>query len=108
MHLALYENIARVTERMASAARAADWDALTAAGQECYELVEHARGLAPVQLDAAARERKARLIRTMLANDAAVRAVAEPEIHRLEALMRGVRQAEHASRAYRSADGTPP
>lgn len=100
MHLALYEDIARATDRMANAARAADWDALTLAGQECFDLVENARRLAPVVLDPPSRERKARLIRAMLANDAAVRAVAEPEMHRLQVLIQTTRQGEQARRAY--------
>ncbi len=60
--------------------------------------------MAPVALDAPSRERKARLIRAMLANDAAVRAIAEPEMHRLQVMIHGVHQGEQARRAYLAAD----
>jgi flagellar protein FliT len=85
--LELYENIARATQRMVEAARALDWEALGAAQRDCLELVQRAGSLGAGVLDAEARARKAQLMRTMLRNDAELRALAHPELARLDALL---------------------
>jgi flagellar protein FliT len=89
--LKLYEDIAASTRRMVDAARSRDWDALVAAEEQCRALVERARSVQAVDLDEPSRRRKAMLIRDMLRDDAEVRAIAQPEMARLESLMRGRR-----------------
>jgi flagellar protein FliT len=96
--LELYENIATTTQRMVDAARAHDWDALHAAERECLHLVQRAGALGTVALDAGARRRKAQLMLTMLRNDAELRALAHPDLARLEALL-GLPPAAHAEGA---------
>lgn len=100
--LAIYESIAVVSAGMRDAARAADWDALVDAEHECRRLVEAARGMPrEVVLDAAARERKAAILRAVLANDAEIRDLAQPrlaELARMLKLCAGERKVRDAYR----------
>lgn len=83
-YLARYEAIAAVSRRMLQAARAAAWSELQGLQDE-YRLlvdglVEAERGIA---LNAAERTRKYTLLRRILADDAAIRFLADPQMSRL-------------------------
>lgn len=100
-HLSLCESVARATGRMLEAARAGDWDALVVAEQACAILVDRLRsgGEAP-PLDAAQANRKEALIRQMLADDAAIRDITQPELARLATLISASARESRLARAY--------
>jgi flagellar protein FliT len=100
-HLALCESVARATGRMLDAARAGDWDMLVVAEKACAILVERLRtaGEAPA-LDASQANRKEALIRQMLADDAAIRDITQPELARLAKLLSASTQETRLARAY--------
>jgi flagellar protein FliT len=89
-----YEDIARLMERMVSAARAADWDVLADLESDCRSRVETLRNAQPSgPLSEAQRERKVTLIRRMLADDAEIRNLTEPWLAELGTLIEsGARQ----------------
>ncbi len=98
--LELYEAILSVTAEMLAAARAADWEKLIEREHACRLLVEQLKQMAEhAPLDDAARRRKAEIIRKVLADDAAIRNLTEPELARLSSLLdaqrrdRGLREA---------------
>jgi flagellar protein FliT len=99
-HLALCESIARETRGMRAAAERGDWEQLVERGDACAALVERMRAHPAPQLDAEARERKARLLREMLADDREIRHHTEPELSRIGALLGVGRRAATAAARY--------
>ncbi|MBN3728500.1 flagellar protein FliT [Burkholderia sp. Ac-20379] len=86
-YLALYEAIADVSGQMLAAARGADWTAVNGLQSEYQTLVDGLKiAEEGVQLDQAERGHKYTLIRRILADDAAIRDLASPEVARLSAL----------------------
>lgn len=81
-----YEAIAAISARMLAAARAALWSDLIELQQEYRALVDMLRDIDPgVPLDEHERLRKYDLIRKILADDAAIRDLANPSMARLSA-----------------------
>jgi flagellar protein FliT len=99
--LATYVRIARVTRQMLAAAQAGQWDQLTALEHECSglfaPLLEHDRQppAGPEYV-----RRKAELIRGILADDAQIRLLVEPQLETLSALLGSTRQKQRLVRAY--------
>ncbi|MDA0575371.1 flagellar protein FliT [Burkholderia gladioli] len=86
-YLARYEAIAEVSGRMLAAARGADWLAVDGLQAEYQTLVDGLKAAEEgVMLDPAERGHKYALIRRILADDAAIRDLASPEVARLSAL----------------------
>jgi flagellar protein FliT len=85
-YLARYEAIAAVSRRMLQAARAGAWRDMPELQSEYGLLVD---GLEDAErdlaLDAAERRRKYLLLRRILADDAAIRFLADPQMSRLSA-----------------------
>lgn len=75
--LAMYENIAVLTGKMANAAQAGDMQSLAAMEVECARQSAPAAHGVPA-LEAAPRMRKIDLLKQIMANDRAIRAVTEP------------------------------
>ena len=75
--LAMYENIAGLTARMAVAAQAGDFEALARLETQCA-LHAAATATGVPALAGAPRQRKIDLLKQIMANDRAVRAVTEP------------------------------
>ncbi|MFL6658469.1 MAG: flagellar protein FliT [Massilia sp.] len=75
--LTMYENIAGLTSRMAGAAQAGDFDGLARLETQCAVQAAPVATGVPA-LDGAARQRKIELLKQIMANDRAVRAVTEP------------------------------
>ncbi len=85
-----YEDIAAASERMLEAARAADWDALSDARDDCVFLIEALRALGgAAELSAASRRLRLRSLGRVLAHDAEIRRLADPGVLRLEHLLAG-------------------
>jgi len=75
--LAMYENIAVLTGQMAHAAQAGDFQGLAKMEAQCA-LQSAATASGVPALDAAPRMRKIDLLKQIMANDRAIRAVTEP------------------------------
>ena len=75
--LSMYENIAGLTAKMAGAATTGDWNGLAAMEKQCAAQAAGVETGVP-DLAGAARLRKIDLIKQILANDRAIRAVTEP------------------------------
>ena len=81
--LAMYENIAALSSRMAVAAREGDWDGLARLETQCALQASAAKsGVAP--LEGAERKRKIDLLKQIMANDRAVRDITEPWMGQLD------------------------
>jgi len=85
--LAMYENIAAITGRMAIAARAGDWDGLAQLESQCALQSSAARAGVP-PLEGEQRKRKIDLLKQIMANDRVVRDVTEPWMGQLDRAMR--------------------
>src|SRR4051812_35368440 len=81
--LIIYREVAEISARMLHAARAGDWDALVCAEGDCRERIEAMRRAAPETLSPAQVEEKRRILRQLLADDAEIRAHAQPWMARL-------------------------
>ena len=75
--LAMYENIAALTGRMATAASEGDLDKVARLETQCALQAAPARGGVPA-LEGEQRQRKIALLKQIMANDRAVRDVTEP------------------------------
>ena len=75
--LAMYENIAGLTAKMAGAAKTADWNGLAAMEKACAAQAASVETGVP-ELAGTARLRKIELIKQIMANDRAIREVTEP------------------------------
>jgi flagellar protein FliT len=102
--LARYERIARLTGQMLAAARASQWDRLTALEQECSALfaplIAEQDRAGPVSVEY--QRCKAELIRHILADDAKIRLLVEPRLEDLAALLCATRHKAQLNRAYQS------
>ncbi|RQS68998.1 flagellar protein FliT [Burkholderia sp. Bp8963] len=102
-YLARYEAIAAVSGRMLRAARGADWAELSALQQEYQQLVDGLKDAGPgLALDESELRHKLDLIRGILADDAAIRDLACPEVARLSALFETRRSTKVLTDLYRA------
>lgn len=102
--ISVYESILSVTGEMLAAAKQADWDRLIERERACRILVEQLKQMAETgPLDEIARRRKAEIIRKVLADDAEIRTLTEPQLARLSDMLDGHRR----ERAVRGAYGGP-
>jgi flagellar protein FliT len=93
-YLAHYEAIAVISARMLAAARSALWSELLELQEEYRVLVDMLCEIGPrFALDAHERMRKYDLIRQILADDAAIRDLANPGVARLSAFFSARRPA---------------
>lgn len=105
-YFARYEAIADVSDQMLRAARGADWSALSALQEVYLQLVDGLKDAGVgVALDEAELGRKLDLIRRILADDAAIRDLASPEIARLSALFETRRSTKVLTDLYRARGG---
>ena len=102
--LDLYENVADLMRQMLVAARTGDWERLTALESRCSDqvaLIKQKDGVRP-PLSAQARERKTRIIQSILADDRQIRDITEPWMVQLSALMNNAGTERKLARAYGS------
>jgi flagellar protein FliT len=96
-----YSRMAEASGRMLAAARLDDWDTVCKIEKECAALVGELStmgDLAPS--DPTLRLRKLELVKRVLADDAAIRALSQPWLSRLDEMMRGQNNALRMKRAY--------
>lgn len=93
-----YEVIAAITQRMLAAARANQWDDVVTLGEEYQLAVECLRNIDPLTSE----DRLARrdLLARILADDAAIRNLAAPELSRLGVLLGNMKRQHSVLQAY--------
>lgn len=84
--LAMYENIAGLTGKMAGAAQSGDWNGFDALQGECASQASAAATGVPA-LEGARRLRKIDLMKQIMANDRAIRDITEPWMGQLDRAM---------------------
>jgi flagellar protein FliT len=99
MALDLYEAIGAASRRMLEATRAADWDGLLGAEADCAALIAQLRARAQPPAPAE-RQRKDKIIRRVLADDAEIRDRLHPRLAELDALLRGADRRRLVQRSY--------
>jgi flagellar protein FliT len=85
--LSMYENIAGLTTKMASAARLSDWDGLSKLENQCASEARRMCASPLPALAGASRMRKIELLKKILANDREIRNVTEPWMTQLSKIM---------------------
>jgi flagellar protein FliT len=84
-----YEDLSRASSRMLEAARIERWDQVRCGQSHCEGLIAQLKELGDLRpRDPGLRERKAQLVRAVLAADAEIRNLAQPRLAHLETLMR--------------------
>ncbi len=99
--ISTYDCLARTTGHMLSAARSGDWDKLVDLERHCADLVARMSTLEPdAPLPGELRDRKAAMIRKVLADDAAIRNITEPWLQQLGAMLGSNGQERRLLHAY--------
>jgi len=100
--ITVYESIAGITEQMVAAARTGDWEKLASLEARCVSQVDLIRKNEepPEALSDSARERKITIIKKILADDREIRAITEPWMERLTALIDSTSTERKLSQAY--------
>jgi len=96
-----YETILAITGQMLEAARNDDWDRLVALEQDCKKLVERLIADNTGQpLSSQFQERKAEIIRKVLADDAEIRNITQPWMAQLQNILGSASRERKLSQAY--------
>lgn len=99
--LEVYENMAAITTQMLAAARTGDWDRLALLESHCSMQVETLKKHdASISLTGSHRDKKVEIIRKILADDKEIRAITEPWMKQLTALMQSTGAERKLSQAY--------
>lgn len=98
----LYETVADLMQQMVAAARKGEWEHLTFLESRCAAQVEIIRqkDVTRQALPPQTRERKARLLETILENDRQIRDITEPWMTQLSALMNNAGTENRLARTY--------
>jgi flagellar protein FliT len=99
--IATYEAILAITGQMLEAARNDDWDRLVALEKDCKRLVgELIAGNNGQPLGSQFQQRKAEIIRKVLADDAEIRTMTEPWMAQLQNILGSAGRAQKLGQAY--------
>lgn len=101
--IALYENVAVITNQMLTAARIGDWEEVALLESRCAMHVDSLkRDEPPPKLTGDIRVRKVQMITKILADDREIRAIAEPWMENLSRLINSTSTERKLSKAYGS------
>ncbi len=102
--LSTYETLSELTGTMLNAARLNEWDHLAELEQRCQCYVGNLMQAqaASVQMNANEQRTKIAIIRTILQNDAEIRALTEPRLHELQQRLQLSRTGQRSVQAYGS------
>ncbi len=104
--LNVYKNVAQISDGMLHAAQAKDWELLEKLERDCTLHVESLRlHDNPNEITPELKAEKIRVIKTILANDRAIREITEPWMAELTTLLRSNRANQQLSQAYGSGTG---
>ena len=98
--LTTYESLSELTGTMLNAARQGEWDHLADLEQRCRGYVGSLMQAAPVPLNENEQRAKIAIIRTILQNDAKIRALTEPRLHELQQHRHMTRTGQRSAEAY--------
>jgi flagellar protein FliT len=98
--LTTYESLSELTDSMLDAARQGEWDDLAALEQRCQAYVGSLMQTEQVRLNENEQRAKVAIIRTILQNDARIRALAEPRLHELQQRLSLTRAGQRSVGAY--------
>jgi flagellar protein FliT len=100
--VALYEEIARLTGHMLSAAHQADWERLIELEAGCARCIESIKGCpVPARLSEEARQQKIKLLRRILSDDREIRKLTAPWMENVGKLLGTANTQCLIARAYR-------
>jgi len=95
-----YESLSELTGTMLNAAREGEWDHLATLEQRCQVYVGSLMKAAPVLLNENEQRTKIAIIRTILQNDAKIRALTEPRMNELQQRLHMTRSGQRSVDAY--------
>ena len=95
-----YESLSELTGTMLNAASQGEWDDLAALEQRCKAYVGSLMQATPVPLNENEQRTKIVIIRTILQNDAKIRALTEPHLHELQQRLSMARTGQSSVEAY--------
>jgi flagellar protein FliT len=98
--LTTYESLSELTGTMLSAARQGEWDNLAALEERCRGYVGSLMQAAPVKLNETEQRTKVAIIRTILQNDAKIRALTEPHMNELQQKLHMIGTGQRSVAAY--------
>lgn len=99
--LGCYEDIAAASGQMLQAARAADWDQLVEAEMACANLILKVGALSKdAAISEAGNTRRMEIIRSVMADDAAIRNLVEPRLAKLDDYLQGCEKGRRVQNAY--------
>ena len=104
--ITIYETVLAITGQMLDAARNDDWERLVALEKDCKkrveELIAENYGL---PLSSQFQQRKAEIIRKVLADDAEIRSITEPWMAQLQSFLGSAGRERKLSEAYTPGNG---
>ena len=98
--LRTYQTLSELTDTMLTAARHDEWDRLALLEQRCKSYVDNLAQAGPVKMNPDEQSTKVSIIRTILQNDAKIRALAEPRLHELQQRLSITRMNRRSIQAY--------
>lgn len=97
-----YKSLSELTGTMLNAASQGEWDDLAALEQRCKGYVGSLMQATPVPLNENEQRTKIAIIRTILQNDAKIRALTEPRLHELQNRLHMAQIGQRSVQAYGS------
>lgn len=98
--LSIYEAMVELTEQMVAAAGAGDWERLALLEQRCAAHVAAIRDCEPVPMKGCNRQKKAAIIKQLLADDRKIRDLTAPWMAQLSAMLNGGAAERRPASAY--------
>jgi flagellar protein FliT len=98
--LTTYESLSELIGNMLNAAREGEWDHLAELEKRCQGYVGSLMQAKPIPLNEDEQLAKIAIIRTILQNDAKIRALAEPRLHALQEQLHMTRTVRKSIAAY--------
>lgn len=98
--LTTYESLSELTGTMLLAATQGEWDQLAELEQRCRGYVGSLIESAPVPLNEHEQRNRTAIIRTILQNDAKIRALTEPRLNELQQRLHLARTGQRRVQAY--------
>jgi len=99
--ISCYESMSTASGEMLAAARRNDWDSMIAAERVCAQIVEKLKAMDNVvPNNPQLRQRKAEIIRKVLAEDAEIRNLTQPWLQQLEGFLKNAGTTRKVSHAY--------
>lgn len=95
-----YQMLSELMDTMLCAAREDEWDRLALLEQRCQSYVDNLAQAGSVAMSSNEQSAKIAIIRSILHNDAQIRALAEPRMHELQRRLNLIRTNQRNIQAY--------